>query len=49
MSGQRLEPDRALLECRMIEPNDWCHRCGCQSVPRGHTVVVRRRAHLPLG
>lgn len=47
VTGQRLERDRALLECRVIEPDDWCHRCGCQGSPRD--TVVRRLAHLPLG
>ncbi len=27
--GQRLEPGRAVLTCRVLEPDDWCHRCGC--------------------
>jgi hypothetical protein len=26
--GQRVEPDRAVLACRVVEPDDWCHRCG---------------------
>src|SRR5215211_5661898 len=31
--GQRLEPDRAVLACRVLEVDDgtegWCRRCGC--------------------
>lgn len=27
--GQRLDPDRAVLACRVVEPDDWCRRCGC--------------------
>ena len=26
--GQRLEPDRAVLACRVVEPDQWCRRCG---------------------
>ncbi len=44
--GQRLEPDRAVLACRVIEPDQWCRRCGCQGAPRD--TVVRRLAHEPL-
>jgi transposase len=45
--GQRLEPDRAVLACRVVEPDEWCRRCGCQGAPRD--TVVRRLAHEPLG
>src|SRR3954453_17503978 len=45
--GQRLEPDRAVLACRVAEPDSWCRRCGCEGVPRD--TVVRRLAHEPLG
>jgi transposase len=45
--GQRLEPDRAVLACRVVEPDLWCRRCGCQGAPRD--TVVRRLAHEPLG
>ncbi|WP_190264165.1 MULTISPECIES: ISL3 family transposase [Glutamicibacter] len=45
--GQRLEPGRAVLACRVVEPDDWCHRCGSQGTPRG--TVIRRLAHEPLG
>ena len=47
VTGQRLEHDRAVLACRVVEADDWCHRCGCQGVPRG--TVVRRLAHEPFG
>ena len=26
--GQRLDPDRAVLACRVVEPDQWCRRCG---------------------
>jgi transposase len=47
VTGQRLEPHRAVLACRVVEPDDWCRRCGCQGIPRG--TVVRRLAHEPFG
>ena len=47
VTGQHLQPARAVLACRVIEPDDWCHRCGCQGLPRD--TVVRELAHLPLG
>jgi len=45
--GQRLEPDRAVLACRVVEPDQWCRRCGCEGVPRD--TVIRRLAHQPFG
>ena len=45
--GQRLEPGRAVLACRVVEPDEWCRRCGCQGGAVG--TVIRRLAHEPLG
>ncbi len=45
--GQRLEPDRAVLACRVVEPDEWCRRCGCQGIARD--TVIRRLAHEPFG
>jgi transposase len=45
--GQRLEPDRAVLACGVVEPDEWCRRCGCEGAPRD--TVIRRLAHEPLG
>ena len=45
--GQRLDPGRAVLACRVIEADQWCRRCGCEGAPRDS--VVRRLAHEPLG
>jgi len=45
--GQRLEPDRAVLACRVVEPDRWCHDCGGEGLARDS--VVRRLAHEPLG
>ena len=47
VTGQRLEPDRAVLACRVLEPGAWCRRCGCEGAPRD--TVIRRLAHEPLG
>ncbi|WP_068319765.1 ISL3 family transposase [Janibacter anophelis] len=45
--GQRLEPGRAVLACRVVELDRWCRRCGCEGVPRD--TVTRRLAHEPFG
>jgi transposase len=45
--GQHLQPDRAVLACRVAEPDSWCRRCGCQGSPRD--TVTRRLAHEPFG
>lgn len=45
--GQRIDPHRAVIECRVVESNDWCSRCGAEGVPRG--TIVRRLAHEPFG
>lgn len=42
--GQRLEPGRAVLGCRVVEPDRW-YRCGCEGAARD--TVVRRLAHEP--
>jgi transposase len=45
--GQRLEPDRAVLECRAVDPDQWCRSCGAKGIARG--TVTRPLAHEPLG
>src|SRR5664280_2352269 len=45
--GQRLESGRAVLACRVSEPDEWCRRCGCEGTPRDS--LVRRLAHEPFG
>jgi len=45
--GQRVEPGRAVLACRVVEPDQWCRRCGCEGAVRDS--VVRRLAHEPFG
>ncbi|HEY0689591.1 MAG TPA: ISL3 family transposase [Kribbella sp.] len=47
VTGQRLDPDRALLACRVVEPDQWCRRCGCEGLARD--TVIRRLAHEPFG
>ncbi|WP_433274039.1 ISL3 family transposase [Pseudonocardia xinjiangensis] len=47
VTGQRLEPDRAVLACRVLDADQWCRRCGCEGVPRD--TVTRQLAHEPLG
>ena len=47
VTGQLLEPDRSVLACRVVEPDDWCRRCGRQGVPRD--TVSRELAHEPFG
>lgn len=35
--GQHLEPDRAVLACRVVdveEADRWCRRCGCEGTAR---------------
>jgi predicted RNA-binding Zn-ribbon protein involved in translation (DUF1610 family) len=45
--GQQLQHDRALLACRVVDPDRWCRRCGCEGSARD--TVVRRLAHEPFG
>jgi transposase len=47
--GQRLEPDRAVLACRLVpgEFDRWCRRCGGEGSPRD--TVTRQLAHEPFG
>lgn len=47
VTGQLIEPERAVLTCRVVEPDDWCWKCGSQGVPRD--TVTRRLAHEPFG
>jgi transposase len=46
VTGQRLEPDRAVLACRIAEPDRWCRRCGEQGTCRD--TVTRQLAHEPF-
>jgi transposase len=47
VTGQRLEPDRAVLACRVVDSDRWCGRCGGEGGVYDH--VTRRLAHEPFG
>ena len=47
VSGQRLEPERAVLSCRVARPDPWCQECGCAGLVRD--TVTRELAHEPFG
>lgn len=47
VTGQHLEPNRAVLACRVTQDDEWCHRCGCEG--RLRDTLTRRLAHEPLG
>ena len=42
-----LEVVGQFLACRVVDPDQWCRRCGGEGIPRGS--VVRRLAHEPFG
>lgn len=45
--GQLVTADRAVLECRVLEPDRWCRTCGAEGAPKD--TVTRRLAHEPFG
>ena len=45
--GQQVRTGYVVLECRVNDPDDWCHGCGSPGVPRD--TVKRRLAHEPFG
>lgn len=47
VTGQRLEPGRAVLACRVLTPDGRCRRCGGEGSARG--TVMRKLAHEPFG
>jgi transposase len=47
VTGQQVADNHAVLACRVLEPDDWCHTCGGHGVARDS--VVRELAHVPLG
>lgn len=46
-TGQRIDDKRAVIECRIVEPDPWCRRCGAEGSPRD--TVTRKLAHTPFG
>ena len=47
VTGQYVRPDRAILACRVVAADQWCHRCGCQGLRRD--TVTRELGHEPFG
>lgn len=47
VTGQRVDARRAVLQCRVVEPDDFCSRCGSQAAARD--TVTRELAHAPFG
>ena len=47
VTGQHVDARRATLECRVVDPDDQCRRCGGRGRPLG--TIVRRLAHEPFG
>ncbi len=47
VTGQQVHAGHAVLACRVLEADDWCHGCGARGKPRDS--VTRRLAHVPLG
>lgn len=47
VTGQLIEPDRAVLACRVLDPDDFHPPVRLSGVPRD--TVVRRLAHQPFG
>ena len=47
VTGQRIEPDPAVLVCRIAGEDRWCRRCACLGTSCG--TAVRRLAHVPCG
>lgn len=45
--GLILTLERAVLTCRVIELDDWCHRCGIKGSVRDS--ITRRVSHVPFG
>ncbi|MGH3847480.1 MAG: ISL3 family transposase [Pseudonocardiaceae bacterium] len=47
VTGQRMDPDRAVLACRVTDEDRWCRCCGEQGAVRD--TVTRQLAHEPFG
>lgn len=47
VTGQHLEPGRAVIAYRVPDPGQGCRRCGCEGTPRD--MVTRQLTHEPLG
>ncbi|WP_407717222.1 transposase family protein [Mobiluncus porci] len=47
IEGQNIDPDRAVLACRLDRVVSWCESCGALGVARG--TVGWKWVHLPYG
>lgn len=47
VTGQQVAAEGAVLACRVVDPDRWCRRCGCEGGVRDS--VTRRLAHEPFG
>jgi transposase len=47
VTGQQVHDDHAVLTCRVLEADDWCHECGARGVARD--TVLPLLAHVPFG
>ena len=45
--GQHVKRERAMLACRVVEPDQWWRRCGCEGTARD--TVTGQLAHEPFG
>ena len=46
-TGQHLTETRAVIECKVIHDDAYCHRCGAPGTPRD--TRIRRLSHAPFG
>lgn len=49
VTGQRIQPGRVVLAGRVMEPDHWLRRCGCEVPLVTSEAVVQRLDHEPLG
>ena len=47
VTGQQVASSLVTLECQIVEPDNWCHRCGCEGIH--YDTVSRALAHAPIG
>ncbi len=47
VTGQHVSAARAVLECRVVEPDEFCRGCGAGGLVR--ETVTRQLAHAPFG
>lgn len=46
-TGQQITAARAVIECKVINDDAYCHRCGTQGTARD--TRIRRFSHAPFG